>query len=64
MTSILKKKGYKANCIIELLKQENKIGTFSIQQDEQVSFVNFDSDSLAFGFRLTYGIGMFINEKR
>jgi hypothetical protein len=49
---------------IELFRNKKRIAFLLIANDSQNGFANFNSDSLQFGFRLTYGIGMFINEIR
>ncbi len=47
---------------IQLYKGGIKSGTLMITNNATKPFVNFKSDSLNFGFRLTYGIGMTIGE--
>jgi hypothetical protein len=47
--------------LIELYSDSSKIGSLLIYYGGKTAgFVNFNSDSLNFGFPLTYGIGMFV----
>jgi hypothetical protein len=47
---------------VNFLKNKDTIAHFVIYQGTNEPFVNFYSDNLNFGFRLTYGIGMFLSE--
>lgn len=49
---------------IDLYESENLIGFLMVTENETQPFVNFGSDSLNFGFQLTYGIGQYLNEKK
>ena len=53
-----------ADIQIDLYENENRIGFLMITDNESKPFVNFGSDDLNFGFRLTYGIGQYLNEKK
>lgn len=53
-----------ANIQIDLYENESRIGFLMITDNENNPFVNFGSDKLNFGFHLTYGIGMYLNEKK
>jgi hypothetical protein len=47
--------------LVELYSDSKRIAFLLIYQGvKDIGFVNFNSDNLNFGFRLTYGIGMFI----
>ena len=47
---------------VDLFKDSNRLAFLRIYEGSQQPFVNFNSDSLNFGFQSTYGIGMFVNE--
>jgi len=49
-----------SNGDIALFRDSTKIAYLHINTNAKDPFVNFYSGSLNFGFRLTYGIGMFI----
>jgi hypothetical protein len=52
-----------SNFKIDIFNNGKRIGYFMISTGEK-AFVNFNSDNLHFGFRLTYGIGMFLDQIR
>ena len=47
---------------IELYNRNHKIGDLSIQLDHLIPFANFNSGKLKFGFRVSYGLGMSLDE--
>ncbi len=49
---------------IDLFENNSHIGFLMISDKENIQFINFSSDNLNFGFQLTYGIGMYLNEKK
>ena len=51
-----------ADLQIDLYDNDRRLGFLMITDNDPKPFVNFGSDSLNFGFQLTYGIGMYINE--
>ncbi len=46
---------------VDFYKNGNRIAFLMINNGNPSPFVNFNSDNLNFGFRLTYGIGMTID---
>lgn len=46
---------------VNIYKNNNRIGFLRITNGKTNPFVNFNSNNLNFGFRLTYGLGMFID---
>jgi hypothetical protein len=46
---------------IEILQGDKVVGQLMINDSKERPFVNFVSDDLGFGFRLTYRIGMYLN---
>jgi len=53
-----------ADAQIDLYEKDGRIGFLMITDNETKPFVNFGSDNLNFGFHLTYGIGMYLNENK
>jgi hypothetical protein len=47
---------------INFYRDSNRIAFLGVASNPSISFANFGSDSLNFGFRLTYRIGMFIDQ--
>lgn len=47
---------------VDFYKNSNRIAFLRITNGKASPFVNFNSDSLNFGFRLTYGLGMTIDD--
>jgi hypothetical protein len=45
----------------EIYKGDHVIGQLLIKESDETPFVNFVCDDFGFGFRLTYGIGMYPN---
>ena len=58
-TSIRK---FVADVQINLYSQGNRIGFLMVTENPDKPFVNFGSENLNFGFKLTYGIGRYLNE--
>ena len=50
-----------ANKRFEILKGDKVVGQLMINDSKERPFANFVSDDFGFGFRLTYGIGMYLN---
>jgi len=49
------------NATIEIYKGNKLNGTLLIATSKENSFVNFSSTDFGFGFKLTYGIGMYLD---
>ena len=47
---------------VDFYSHGQKVGFLMINNNPEMSFVNFGSDKLNFGFGLTYGIGMYLDE--
>jgi hypothetical protein len=53
---------FKSDTQVNLYSNGEKIGFLMINNDPDLPFVNFCSDKLNFGFQLTYGIGMYLDD--
>ena len=47
---------------IDIFKDNRRTAFLLINNSDKLPFVNFNSDSVNFGFRLTYGIGQTLNQ--
>jgi hypothetical protein len=45
----------------ELIKDNKQIGVLLINDSNEDPFVNFQNEDFGFGFKLTYGIGTYLN---
>jgi hypothetical protein len=53
---------FKSDTQVDLYSDGQKVGFLMINNNPDKPFVNFGSDKLNFGFGLTYGIGMYLDE--
>ena len=53
-----------ADIQVDIYENDSRIGFLMITDNDPKPFVNFGSDSLSFGFQLTYGLGMYLNENK
>lgn len=54
-------KKFKADKRYEIIQGDKVVGQILIKDTGDEPFANFVSDDFGFGFRLTYGIGMYLN---
>jgi|694.fasta_scaffold46661_4 hypothetical protein len=54
-------KKFKADKRFDIIKHDKVIGQILINDTGDEPFANFVTDDFGFGFRLTYGIGMYFN---
>jgi len=55
-------KEFISDVTVDFYAHDKRIAYFQIYQAPTNPFVNFNSENLNFGFQLTYGIGMFLDE--
>lgn len=53
-----------ADIQVDFYSDDKRIGFIMITDNSKNPFANFGSDKLSFGFKLTYGIGMFLNDHK
>ncbi len=53
-----------ADAQVNLYENDGRIGFLMLTDNETKPFVNFGSENLNFGFPMTYGIGMYLNQNK